>query len=89
MSIKNKYSRKPEQAPKPKGNVEVMSQIIDTEIQETVNTVIQEDEKKLKKATFQLDADLHKRLRTFAAMNDTTMVEIVEKALNEYMDKNK
>ncbi|QGQ48299.1 hypothetical protein [Metabacillus sediminilitoris] len=44
--------------------------------------------KEFKKVTFQLDVDLQKRLRTFAAMNDTTMVEIVEKALNDYMDKN-
>jgi hypothetical protein len=87
VSIKNKYTRKPAEAPKRKGNADVLSQMINTEIQDTGNTVLQE-EKKLKKATFQLDADLHKRLRTFAAMNDTTMVEIVQNALNEYMDKN-
>lgn len=96
MSIKNKYSRKPAEVPKRKGNADVLSKMINTEVQDNantgihkdVNTAIQQKEKKLKKATFQLDADLHKRLRTFAAMNDTTMVEVVEKALIGYMDKN-
>ena len=54
--LKNKFNRKPDQAPpKKKGNVEVISQLVNndtvnTSIQETVNT-----EKKVKKATFELD----------------------------------
>lgn len=95
MSIKNKYTRKPTEVPKRKGNIDVLSQMINTEVQENIDTAIHKSvntsiqgEKKVKKATFQMDTDLHKRLRTFAAMNDTTMVEVVEKALIDYMDKN-
>ena len=86
--LKNKFNRKPDQAPpKKKGNVEVISQLVNND---TVNTPIQETvnaEKKVKKATFELDAGLHKKLRMFAVENDTTMVDIVEKAINEYMDR--
>lgn len=90
MSMKDKYKRpKPDQdPPKKKGNSEVISKIINnddavnTAIQETVNTG-----KKVKKATFELDADLHKKLRMFAAEKDTTMVDVVEKAINEYLDR--
>ncbi|MEC1524449.1 hypothetical protein P9D43_20820 [Neobacillus niacini] len=89
MSLKNKYKRPtPDQVPpKKKGNSEVISKMVHSEtintgIQETVNT-----ERKIKKATFELDAILHKKLRTFAALNDTTMVDIVEKAINEYFDR--
>lgn len=86
--LKNKFNRKPDQAPpKKKGNAEVISQLVN---HDTVNTSIQETtdtEKKVKKATFELDAGLHKRLRMFAVENETTMVDIVEKAINEYMDR--
>jgi hypothetical protein len=89
VSMKDKYKRpKPDQdPPKKKGNSEVISKIINhdaanTAIQETVNTG-----KKVKKATFELDADLHKKLRMFAAEKDTTMVDVVEKAINEYLDR--
>lgn len=90
MSLKDKYNRpKPDLAPpKKKGNSEVISKMVSTE---TVDTVIQESvstERKVKKATFELDVVLHKKLRTFAVLNDTTMVDVVEKALNEYLDKN-
>jgi hypothetical protein len=84
--LKNKFNRKPDQAPpKKKGNAEVISTLVHND---DVNTVKQEyvnTEKK--KATFVLDAGLHKRLRMFAVENDTTMVDIVEKAINEYMDR--
>ena len=86
--LKNKFNRKPDQAPpKKKGNAEVLGKLVNsdtvsTDIQETANT-----EKKVKKATFELDAALHKRLRMFAVSNDTTMVDVVEKAINEYMDR--
>lgn len=89
MSLKDKYNRpKPNQVPPPKkGNSEVISKIVNNE---TVNTNIQEPvstERNVKKATFELDADLHKKLRTFAVLNDTTMVDVVEKAIRDYLDK--
>jgi ribosomal protein S7 len=76
--LKSKYKRQPNQKPpKKKGNVDIISQLVNDV---TVNT-------EKKKATFVLDAGLHKRLRMFAVENDTTMVDIVEKAINEYMDR--
>lgn len=51
-----------------------------TEKQETVNTV-----KKKKKATFEMDADLHRRLKRYSADHDIKMVEIVEQALNDFL----
>jgi len=91
VSLRDKYSRpKPQEPPKKKGNSDVISKIVqennkpvDTETQGTAST----GKRKIKKATFELNADLHKRLRTFAAINDTTMVDIVEMAVNEYLDK--
>lgn len=95
--LKSKYSRpKPEkEPPKKKGNAEIISKIVendtvDTVLQENVNTTIQESvntEKKVKKATFELDAELHKKLRMFAVENETTMVDVVEKAIKEYMER--
>lgn len=95
--LKNKYNRpKPEKAPpKKKGNAEIISKIVEsdtanTDIQESVDAVIQEPVytgKKVKKATFELDAELHKRLRMFSVENETTMVDVVEKAINEYLDR--
>jgi len=84
--LKSKYKRQPNQKPpKKKGNVDIISQLVNDE---TVNTAIQESvNTEKKKATFVLDAGLHKRLRMFAVENDTTMVDIVEKAINEYMDR--
>lgn len=45
-------------------------------------------DKKKKKATFDMDYDLHHKLRRYAVDNDTTMVTIVEKALNEFLKRN-
>ena len=96
MSIKDKYQRSNSEPPKRKGNADIISKIvnnnqtINTEIQQTVDTVIQKgvnEVKKVKKATFELDSDLHKRLRVFATLNDTTMVDIVEKAIIDYLEK--
>lgn len=42
---------------------------------------------KKKKATFELDADLHKRLKMFSAKEDKKMVEVVEESLREFMDR--
>jgi phosphoenolpyruvate-protein kinase (PTS system EI component) len=84
--LKSKYKRQPNQKPpKKKGNVDIISQLVNDK---TVNTAIQESvNTEKKKATFVLDAGLHKRLRMFAVENDTTMVDVVEKAINEYMDR--
>lgn len=75
MSLQNKYNRTPKQPPKKRGSSEVVSQMVDQK----------EDKKTTKKATFVLDAELHKQLRMHAVMKDTTMVDIVEKALKEYI----
>lgn len=94
MSIKDKYNKNPIEAPKPRGNRDVVSKLfrqddtgmnktVNTDIQENVNTVI----RKIKKATFELDADLHKRLKATAVVEECTMVDIVEKALGEYLEK--
>lgn len=96
MSIKDKYKRTNSEPPKKKGNADIIGtiisndQTINTEIQQTVDTVIQKDSntaKNIKKATFELDTDLHKRLRVFATLNDTTMVNVVEKAIIDYLEK--
>lgn len=96
MSIKDKYKRTNSEPPKKKGNADIISKIvsnnqtINTEIQKTVDAVIQKDVntvKNIKKATFELNADLHKRLRVFATLNDTTMVDVVEKAIFDYLEK--
>lgn len=95
MSIKEKYNNKPASAPKEKGNRDIMEKIIksdnqavSTGIQETVNTENEiNKQKNVKKATFELDVQLHKRLRGAAVEYETTMVDIVEKALSEYLDK--
>lgn len=54
-----------------------------TDIQICVNAV----ERKIKKATFELDANLHKCLRAAAALEECTMLDIVDGALKEYLDK--
>ncbi|MBD7970389.1 hypothetical protein [Paenibacillus gallinarum] len=43
--------------------------------------------KKKKKATFDLDPELHTRLKIYAAQHDLSMVEIVENALQLYFEK--
>lgn len=40
-----------------------------------------------KKATFEMDPDLHRKLRRYAADHDTTMVKVVEKALHDYFQE--
>lgn len=85
MSInREKYNRSKVEPPKKKGSADVVSKVVngDTVIQENVNTA-----RSVKKATFELDADLHKRMRLFAVENDTTMVDLVTKAVIEYLDK--
>jgi uncharacterized ferredoxin-like protein len=57
--LKSKYKRQPNQKPpKKKGNVDIISQLVNDE---TVNAAIQESvNTEKKKATFLLDAGLHK-----------------------------
>lgn len=101
MSIKDKYN-KTGNLPKPKGNRDVINKLIskeqdnsntdnhnsvNTEIQKPVNTEPEVKKTIKKKATFDFDSKLHKRLRIFAGEQDSTMVDVVEKALIEYMDK--
>jgi len=70
----NKYNRTG-----PGANQTVFSTIAgNTEIQESVNKV------KKKKATFEMDVDLHRQLRRYAADHDTTMITVVEQALNDF-----
>lgn len=56
------------------------------EIIDSINTGIQKNVTK-KKATFELDTDLHTKLKIFAAKKGEKMVDIVEKALYEYLTK--
>lgn len=90
MSIKNKYKRTNSEPPKKKGNADIVDKIVNNN--QTTNTAIQKNvntgKKNVKKATFELDADLHKRLRVFATLNDTTMVDVVETAIIDYLEKN-
>lgn len=50
------------------------------EAQENVNI------EKRKKATFEMDSDLHRKLRRYAAHHENTMIKIVERALNDYLN---
>ena len=87
---KDKHKQKSVKATKIKGKKE-KGDIIE-KIQEKNNspvhtTEVETKQKDIKKATFELDAKLHKRLRGAAVQYETTMVELVEKAINEYLDK--
>ena len=87
MSIKDKYNHKPATAPKSKGSRDIVEKILKNDNQSANMASVESKQKNIKKATFELDAKLHKRLRGAAVKHDTTMVEIVEKALKEYLDK--
>jgi len=41
----------------------------------------------MKKTTLALDADIHKRFRIQAIMEDTSMTALVEKAVEQYMSQ--
>lgn len=72
----NKYNRTG-----PGANKNVFSTIAgSTGTQGTVNT------EKKKKATFEMQPDLHRELRRYAADHDTTMVTVVEQALKEFFN---
>lgn len=87
MSIKDKYNHKPATAPKSKGSKDIVEKILKNDNQSANTASVESKQKDIKKATFELNAKLHKRLRGAAVQYETTMVEIVEKALNEYLDK--
>lgn len=69
--------------------------VSNTNLQETINTVIvkgknqNEDALPKKKATFELDLELHTELKIIAAKQNKKMVDIVELALREYLSINK
>ena len=87
MFIKDRYHYKPARAPKSKGKKDIMEEIPKDDTPPLHTASIENKQKDVKKATFELDAKLHKRLRGAAAEYETTMVDILEKALNEYLDK--
>lgn len=64
---------------------------VNTKIQETVNTVINKEAvpSNKKKATYELDLDLHTELKVFAAKQNVKMVDVVEVAIREYLKNNK
>lgn len=67
---------------------------VNTGIHNAVNTDIMsstpiEPTQKKKKATFDLDLDLHTELKVFAAQQDKKMVEVVEAALRMYFESHK
>jgi len=66
---------------------------VNTKLQESVDTVI--DKGTItpaaikKKATYELDLDLHTELKVFAAKQDKRMVDIVEIAIRRYLEDNR
>jgi predicted HicB family RNase H-like nuclease len=60
-----------------------------TATQESVNTGIQdsgtEQKRAVKKATFDMDLELHKRLKMFAAQSGKSMVQVLEEALEKHL----
>lgn len=87
---KDKHKKKSVKIPKTKGKREkkdIIEKIPEKDNPPVHTTEVESSQKDIKKATFELDAKLHKRLRGAAAEYETTMVDILEKALNEYLDK--
>lgn len=64
----------------------VHEQLIEPVVQKSVNEEIQEPVSQRKKATFDLDAALHTRLKVFAANKGKPMVDILEEALRQYLN---
>lgn len=58
---------------------------VNTGIQENRNKEIQKNKKK--KATFELDAELHTKLKIYSASEGKKMVEVVEEALIKHLGK--
>lgn len=68
---------------------EILSQPVNTALQETLNTSTQEPVNtglpKKKKATFDMDLELHTKLKIYAASQGKTMVEIIEELLRSHI----
>ena len=86
MFIKDRYHY-PTRVPKSKGKKDIIEETPKDDTPPVHTTEVETKQKDIKKATFELDAKLHKRLRGAAVQYETTMVELVEKAINEYLDK--
>lgn len=84
MSLRDKYNKTAPEIPQRKLTAaeKMLQNERNTEIQEKVNTEIN-----TKKATFVLDAELHKQLKTNAAIEGRNMADIVTDALNLYFKK--
>lgn len=65
---------------------EIIAGFVNTGSQETVNTEIKVPERK--KATFDMDKDLHMRFKVYAASKGVAMVDILERLISEYLDEN-
>jgi len=65
------------------GNHDIISHKIGKGLQVTVTR--NSEKKATKKATFDLPVELHKRLKTAAAEQEMTMLEIVEEALKNHL----
>lgn len=94
MSKKDKHKEKDKQKSVKKAKTkekkekrDIIEEIPETDNPPVQTTEVENSPKNIKKATFELDAKLHKRLRGAAVQYETTMVELAEKALNEYLDK--
>lgn len=89
MSVKNKYNNTSKVAlvskttTPQKGSLGGVSHNFERGL--LVNEAQISEKKATKKATFELPVELHKRLKTAAAEQEMTMVQIVEKALGNYL----
>ena len=101
-SVRDKYNKGTNKVPKKKTAADSLltqespesQRSVNTGIQEAVNTGIQEVvntgmKKTTKKATFEIDLDLHKELKRTAVVQDRSMVELVEEALKLYFEQMK
>lgn len=66
-----------------RGSHDIISHKIEKGSLETV--ILNSEKKATKKATFELPVELHKRLKTSAAEQEMTMLEIVEEALKNHL----
>lgn len=83
MSIRDKYNKTNNELPKKEtAAAELLQKNINTDIQKVVDTEIQ-----TKKATFNLDPQLHTQLKTRAAIEGRNMADIVTDALKQYFDR--
>lgn len=80
MSLRDKYNKNKVEAPHQTAAAALLKS--EAEKQKNVNTEIQN----VKKATFVLDAVLHTRLKTQAAIEGRNMAEIVTEALEVYLN---